>query len=162
MNTTIPKMKEEDDDRYKHINERNTSMYKKIFDVDEKCENRRDERRRAHEDQNQGKAVVTGFHSETSESEVDKLLKETITEMGMSIENARIDWSAKPITLAFIHFKNDDERHKYVRSANMLRKELRGRKIKITRSKDAEERFHQKSMGYVKYCIHMRHNISLN
>ena len=97
MNTTIPKMKEEDDDRYKHINERNTSMYKKIFDVDEKCENRRDERRRAHEDQNQGKAVVTGFHSETSESEVDKLLKETITEMGMSIENARIERSASQL-----------------------------------------------------------------
>ena len=95
MNTTITKMKEEDDDRHKHINERITSMYRKIFDVDEKCENRRVERRRAHEDQNQGKAVVTGFHSETSESEVDKLLKETITEMGMSIENARIELVCK-------------------------------------------------------------------
>ena len=24
---------------------------------------------------------------------------------------------------------------------------------------DAEERFHQKRMGYVKYCIHVKHNI---
>ena len=43
----------------------------------------------------------------------------------------------------------------------MLKKELRGRKIKITRSMDAEERFHNKRMGYVKYCIHTRHGISL-
>ena len=62
----------------------------------------------------------------------------------MTIENARKECPAKPITHAFIHFKNDEERNKYVRSANMLRKELRGRKLKITRSMDAEERFHQK------------------
>ena len=104
---------------------------------------------------------MTGFHSETSESEVEQLLKETITEIGMSIENARIECPAKPITHAFIFFKNDDERNKYVRSANMLRKELSGRKFKITRSMDAEERFHQKRKGYVKNCIHMRHNILL-
>ena len=120
------------------------------------------EPKRAHEDQNQGKAVVTGIHSETSESEVEKLLKETITEIGMPIENAKIECPAKPITHGFIYFKNDDERNKYVKSANMLRKEMRGRKSKITRSMDAEGRFHQKRMGYVKYCIHMRHTIPLN
>ena len=27
---------------------------------------------------------------------------------------------------------------------------------------DAEERFHDKRMVYVKYCIHMRHNIPLS
>ena len=43
-----------------------------------------------------------------------------------------------------------------------VEKKLRGRKIKITRSMDAEERFHNKRMEYVKYCIHMRHNIPLN
>ena len=26
---------------------------------------------------------------------------------------------------------------------------------------DAEERFHQKRMVYVKYCIHMKHNVAL-
>ena len=43
----------------------------------------------------------------------------------------------------------------------MLKKELRGRKIKITRSMDAEERFHNKRMVFVKYCIHMEHNVPL-
>ena len=44
----------------------------------------------------------------------------------------------------------------------MLKKELRGRKIKITRSMDAEERFHNKRMEYVKCCIHTRHDIPLS
>ena len=35
MNTTIAKMKEEDDDRYKQINERIANMEEKIFDIDE-------------------------------------------------------------------------------------------------------------------------------
>ena len=55
-------------------------MEKKIFDMDEKYENISDEPRGAHVDQNQGKAVITGFHSETSEPEVTQLLKESITE----------------------------------------------------------------------------------
>ena len=106
--------------------------------------------------------MITGFHSETSESEVIQLLKETITEIGMTIENERIECTAKPITYGFIHFMNDDGRNKYIRSANMLKKELRGRKLKITRSMDAEERFHQNRMVYVKYCIHVKHNIHID
>ena len=43
----------------------------------------------------------------------------------------------------------------------MLKKDLRGRKIKITRSMDAEERFHNKRMVYVKYYIHMKHKVPL-
>ena len=109
-------------DRNKQFNERSTNMERKIPDMDEKYENRSDEPRGAHRDQNQGKAVETGFQSETFESEVEQLLKETITEIGMSIENARIEWHANPITNAFIYFKSDDERNKYIRSANMLRK----------------------------------------
>ena len=101
MNSTIVKMKEEGDDRYKQISERHK---------DEKYENRSDEPRGAHVDQNPVKAVITGFHSETSEPEVIQLLKESITEIGMTIENARIECPAKQITHAFIHFKNDDER----------------------------------------------------
>ena len=45
-------------------------------------ENRSDEPRGAHVDKNQGKAEITGFHSETSEPEVIQLLKESITEKG--------------------------------------------------------------------------------
>ena len=159
MNSSFVKMKEEGDDRYKQISERFTNIEKKILDMDEKYENKIEELKGAHVDRNQGEAVITGIHSETSEPEVIQLLKESITEIGMTTGNARIECPAKPITHAFIHFKNDGERNKYIRSANMLRKELRGRKLKITRSMDAEERFHQKGMEYVKYSIHMKHNI---
>ena len=38
MNSTIVKMKEEGDDRYKQISERIANMEKKISDKDEKCE----------------------------------------------------------------------------------------------------------------------------
>ena len=79
------------------------------------------------------------------------------------MENVRIECPAKPITHAFIHFKNDEERNKFVRSANMQKKrELRGRKLEISRSMDADERFHQKRIGYVKYCIHEKHHIPLD
>ena len=61
-----------------------------------------------------------------------------------------------------MHRKADDERNKYIRSANMLKKELRGRKLGATRSVDAEERFHQNRKVYVKYCIHVKHNILLD
>ena len=100
---------------------------------------------------NQRKAVITGFHSETSEPEVVQLLKKSIAEIGMTMENARVECTAKPITHAFIDFKNDEERNKFVRSANMLKKELRGRKLKI--SMDADERFHQKKNG-VRQILH--------
>ena len=43
-----------------------------------------------------------------------------------------------------------------------VEKRTERKKIKITRSMDAEERFHSKRMWYVKYCIHMRHNIPLS
>ena len=162
MNTTIAKMKEESDDRYKQTNEKMMNMEKEILDIDEKCKNRSDEPKGAHEDQNQGKGVVTRFHSETNESEVEQLLKETMTEIGMSIENARIERFAQPITHSLIHFKNDDERNKNIRSANMLKKELRGRELKVTRSMDEEERSHQKEMKYVKNFNHVRHNVPLD
>ena len=89
-----------------------------------------------------------------------ELLKELINEVGMDFGNARIECSAKTITRASIHFINDGERSKFIRSANMLKKELRGRKIKITKSMDAEESFHNKRMENVKYCIHMRQHSS--
>ena len=40
----------------------------------------------------------------------------------MTIFNARIECIAKPITHAFIHFKNGGERNKYIRSVNTLKK----------------------------------------
>ena len=54
MNSTIAKMKEEDDDRYKLINQRIMNMEKIILDMDKICENSSDEPKGSHEDQNQG------------------------------------------------------------------------------------------------------------
>ena len=59
INSSIVKMKEEDD-RYKQFSERITNMEREILDMDEEYENRSDEPRGAHGDQNQGKAVITG------------------------------------------------------------------------------------------------------
>ena len=61
------------------------------------------------------------------------LLRETIAEICMSTENDKIECPAKPVTFVFKYF-NDNERNFFVRSANMTRKELRGRKIKISHS----------------------------
>ena len=44
---------------------------------------------RTHEDHNQGRAVATGFHNDMTEVEVEHLLSETITEIGMSMKISR-------------------------------------------------------------------------
>ena len=71
MNSTIVKMKEEGDDRYKQISERITNREKKILDMNEKFENRNGEPRGAHVDQNQGKAVITGTRGHTTLDRID-------------------------------------------------------------------------------------------
>ena len=115
--------------------------------MDEKYERRSEVIKGEHNDENPGKVVITGFHSETTESEVTQLLKESINEAGMDIGNARIECPAQPITHVFIYFKNDGERNKFIRSANML-KELRGRKIKITRSMDGAGKKRQQTRDW--------------
>ena len=103
---------------------------------------------------NQRRAVVRGFHDDTTEQEVQHLLNETLITIGMSMEQIQVKCPAKPITHAFMQFIDNDERDKFVRSANILKKELRGRKIRISPAMDAEERFHQKRLGHLKCCIH--------
>ena len=105
---------------------------------------------------NQSETVITGLHSETTESEVTDMLKEMMNEIGMDFGSVKLACPAKPITHAFIYFANDNERNKFIRSANMLKKELRGRKIRITRSMEAEERFCNKRLGYIKSSIHKK------
>ena len=78
MNSSIVKMKEEGDDGCKQFNERITNIeWWKNVDMDEKYENRSEDIKGKHVNENQVKAVVTGFHSETTESEVTQLLKES-------------------------------------------------------------------------------------
>ena len=75
------------------------------------------------------KAVATGFHEDTEE-EVVKILRPSIDVIRMKREKSKIKCPAKPITAALLEFENCEERDKYIRSANMLRMELRERKIK--------------------------------
>ena len=119
------KMNEESEDRYKQFNERITNMERKILDMDEKYENRSEDDNKEHVGENQGKTVITGFHSETTECEITQLFKEVINEVGMDFGSARNECPAKPITHAFIQFVNDRERNTFIRSAHMLKKELR-------------------------------------
>ena len=86
MNSAIVK-NEEEDDRYKQINEGFTDIEKKILEVDKKYESKSEESKGAHVDRSQGKAVTTRFHNETSEPEVIQLLKESKTGIGITMEN---------------------------------------------------------------------------
>ena len=94
-------------------------MEKKFSMKDETNEITTDDSNKVYEDQNHGRAVATGFHGDASEQEIERLLRVTITEIGISNENARIECPAKTITHAFIYLKNDDGRNKYVGSAKM-------------------------------------------
>ena len=116
------KMKEEGENKFNQFDKRITNMERKILDMDEKYEHRSEDNKKEHVDENQGKTVITGFHSETTESEVTQLLREMINEIGMDFGSARIECPAKPITHAFIHFMNEGNRNKFIRSANMLKK----------------------------------------
>ena len=162
LQETNEKMKEEGENKFNKIDERFMDMEKKILDLDKKYENRSEDNKQENVIANQSESVITGLHSETTESEVTVMLKEMMNEIGMGFGNVKFVCPAKPITHAFIYFANDNERNKFIRSSNMLKRELRGRKIRITRSMEAEERFYNKRMGYVKSCIHTRHNIPLS
>ena len=155
------KMKEEGENKFNKIDERFMDMEKKILDLDKKYENRSDDNKQENVIPNQSETVITGLHSETTESEVTVMLKEMMKEIGMDFESVKFVCPAKPITHAFIYFVNDNERNKFIRSANMLKRELRGRKIRITRSMEAEERFYNKRIGYVKSCINKKHGVPI-
>ena len=167
LHETNEKMKEEGENKFNKIDERFKDMEKKIMDLDKKYDNRSDDDKHGNVIPNQSEAVMAGLHNETTESEVADTLKEMMKEIGMEFEKVKLVCPAKPITHAFIYFENDNERNKFIRSANMLKRELRGRKIRISRSMEAEERFYNKRIGYVKSCINKKygiplHSISLN
>ena len=161
LQETNEKMKEGGENKFNKIDERFMDMEKKILDLAKKYENRCEENKQENENANQSETVITGLHSETKESEVTDMLKEMMNEIGMDFGSVKLACPAKPITHAFIYFANDNERNKFIRSANMLKKELRGRKIRITRSMEAEERFCNKRLGYIKSSIHKKHGVPL-
>ena len=89
-NSTIEKMKDEGDDRYNRIDERIGNMEKKFSMIEEASTTKTGEYNKVQEDQNHGKAVATGFHGDSTEQEVEQLLRETIAEIGMSTESVKI------------------------------------------------------------------------
>ena len=162
LHETNEKMKEEGESKFNKIDERFKDMEKRMMDLDMKHKNRSDDERNGNVTANQGETVIAGLHKETTESEVVDTLKEMIKEIGMDYEKVKLVCPAKPITHAFVYFENDSESNKFIRSANMLKKELKGRKIRITRSMEAEERFYNKRIGYVKNCINKKHGVPLH
>ena len=87
MNSTIEKMKEEGEERYKQVNEIIVKMEKKLSMKDEANEIKADDSSKVHEDQNHGRAVATGFHGDTSEQEIERLLRETIMQGPNVLQN---------------------------------------------------------------------------
>ena len=138
MTTKIDKLNEENDDKYNRMNEKITTMEKRMTMLEDPnnigsgTKTNDTEGNNSEEDQNKKGAVVTGFHDDTTEQEVQDVLGEITTTIEMPIDQIQIKCPAKPITHAFLQFKDNDERDKFVRSANILNKELRGRKMKIS------------------------------
>ena len=54
----------------------------------------------------------------------------------------KIKCPAKQITPAFLRFEDSEERDKYIRSANVQKRELRDRKIRMSLAMDAGDRYH--------------------
>ena len=117
-----------------------------------------DEFHRMQDDLNRIRATATGFRDDTTENEVEILLTSAIVEVGMSKERIQIKCPAKPITHAFLQCTDSEERDKYIRSANMQKRELIE---SITCAMDADERF-QERLGYIKCCLNKKHEIPLN
>ena len=77
------------------------------------------------------------------------------------MEQIQIKCPPKPITHAFLQFIDNDDGDKCARSTKILKKELGGRKIRISPAMDAEARFHPKRLGHLQRCIHTRHDVPL-
>ena len=107
------------------------------------------------------KAVLDGFKAESKKEDVKSITAESIKATGMKKEHT-IDCPAIPITHAFVEFQNMKIRDRYVRSANMRRYELDGRRIKISPALEADERFDRKRLGYIKYAINKEKGIALH
>ena len=104
----------------------------------------------------ENKAVVTGFKEDSDETEVRILLEKSTDVSGMKKAEIVITCRAKPITHAFQEFKDNDQRDKYGRSANMQKLELNGRKMKLSLAMDTTERFHRKRMVFIRLTIVLR------
>ena len=74
-----------------------------------------------------------------------------------------LDCSAKPITHAFIHFKNDDGRNNVHQISEHVEKRITRKEVKDIRDQWTQKKDSiRNELVYVKYCIHVKHNIPLD
>ena len=76
-------------------------------------------------------------------------------------EEHTFDYPAIPITHVFGEFEDTRTRDRFVRSANMRKYELDGRRIRISPALEPDERFDKKRLGYIKYVINKKKGIEL-
>ena len=74
----MKKLKEEGENTFNQFDERITNMERKSWTWTKNMSIEVKITKKEHVGENQGKTVITGFHSETTESEVTQLLKEMI------------------------------------------------------------------------------------
>ena len=106
------------------------------------------------------KAVLHGFKPESKEQDVKAIVMESITATGMKEEHT-VDYLAIPITYVFVEFEDTRTRDRFVRSANMRKYELDGRRIRISPALELDERFDRKRLRYIKYVINKKKGIEL-
>ena len=102
------------------------------------------------------KQYLHGSEAESKEEKVKSVNVDSIEATDMT-EEYTIDCPAIPITHAFVEFQNMTIRDRYVRSANMRKIELDGRRIKISpvwkQKKDSTEKDWDIHMSYEKKSI---------
>ena len=90
------------------------------------------------------KAVLHGFKTESKEQDVKASVMESIKATGMKEEHT-VDYPAIPITHVFVEFEDTRTRDRFVRSANMRKYELDGRRIRMSPALEPDERFDRKN-----------------
>ena len=106
------------------------------------------------------KAVLHGFKTESKEQDVKAITMESTKASGMKEEHT-VDYPAIPITHVFVEFEDTRTRDRFVRSANMRKYELDGRRIRMSPSLELDERFDKKRLGYIKYVINKKKGIEV-
>ena len=107
------------------------------------------------------KAVLHGFKTESKEQDVKAIVMESIKATGMKEEHT-VEYPAIPITHVFVEFDDTRTRDRFVRSANMRKYELDGRRIRMSPALEPDERFDRKRLGYIKYVIKESNCIGYN
>ena len=107
------------------------------------------------------KAVLHGFKTESKEQDVKAIVMESIKATGMKEEHT-VDYLAIPIIHVFVAFEDTRTRDRFVRSTNMRKYELDGRRIRMSLALEPDERFERKRLGYIKYVIKESNCIGYN